>query len=78
MNLPFPKFVIVRSLLMNPCQYKVAVLKGQEFYGKHYERFFANFLCRKVKIMAFQTSLKIPEGILDEASHLGNTTGLIL
>ena len=62
---------------MSICQYNVAVLKGQEFQSKHHVRSFANFLCRKVKIMVLKKLLKIPEDMLDKAIHLGNTTGLI-
>ena len=40
-------------------------------------RTFANFVRRKVKIMAFKTLPKIPEVMLDKPTHLSKATALI-
>ena len=53
------------------------VLKRQGFQNKHHVRSFANFVRRKVTIMALKTLSKIPEDMLTKATHLGKATALI-
>lgn len=65
---PSPKFFIVYTSVLNPFQYKVAILKDKDFKTNTTQDFH-----RKVKIMIFKTAPKIPEVKLDKATHLGKT-----
>ena len=62
---------------MNPCEYNVAVLKGQGFLEKHHARYFVNFLRRKVKNMTFKALPNLPEQMSVKAKDMDKTKALI-